>query len=567
MVTPSLPIRVFLALIVDIAILILAYPVVFVLVHGLNPAGWPTGELDPLAWFEHLTHLTEPKHALAAIAVLYETSVGQATALHYGGAPVFYGLMGLLALVPFLIISRGQRMAARHGSTRYGNAHWAYPKDVKRMRRGLELGRDPKTGRAVRVIVEGNLLTIAPPRSGKTSGLILPNLVMPEVGAWGGPVVVIDPKGDAYRAARRRREAMGRQVHCLDPLGLIGGTDRWNPLLHTNPSDTTALLATAAAMLPEAKDDLEAGQYFRSRASVLLAAAMRQALSGNDTDAAIVAASNLVGDPDRFAAALIATKDKLSEDALSILGFDSRSRDPLLSTAAQALQFLLDERLRAVMSDHTFDLTDLAGGNLDLFIVTPADERRKILAPYLRWLLAELFATIRKNRPSERIVVFIDEAAVLGRFDAISKGVGELPGYGVSIWSFWQNRAQIIDTYGQAGADNLFGTAEVTTLFNTSRVLPDEAEYWSRAIGTFTGVDTEEVAGPGGGTIIKRRPVEERLVPATELNGITQRQAIHFLSGSAHTSDPLLLDKTRPFVEERFAGLLDTVAPVGPLKI
>lgn len=556
---PSLPFRLLCAVFFNIVLLFAAYPFAFVLTHGLVSEGWPAGELNPFQWLDHLRHF----HIVTASSVLLDMIRGHATALPYGGLLAGWTMALVLVLVPFLVISRGLLVPARDASNRFGNARWASPKVLKGMRRGLELGCDPATGNAVRVLVEGNLVAIAPPRSGKTSGLILPALAFAGEGAWGGPTVVIDPKGDAYRAVKRRREALGRTVRCIDPIGLIGGEDRWNPLLHVDPADTLMLLSLAASLLPETAADGNAN-YFKDRASVLVAGAMLTTISDGRANAGAMA--NLVRDPEALARALSNRTEPLARDALAILNMEARSRDPLLGTARQSLQFLLDERLQAVMADHTVDFNDITEGNLDLFIVTPADARRDILAPYLRWLLSDLFGTVRRQRPVERIVVIIDEAFVLGRFDAVLKGVGELPGYGISLWTFWQSRAQMIETFGEAGAGVLLDTAEVTTLFNTSRVRPDEAEYWSRAIGSFTGVQVTTAPDANGRMVETRSAVEQRLVPATELNAITRRQSISFLSGAAHTPDPLLLDKTRPFTDPRFAGLLDPVEPVGRLR-
>lgn len=559
MIMPSLAFRLIWVVFLDIAILVSTYPFAFVMTHGWAVKGWPAGVLAPSQWLDHLQRF----HIVVFSSVLLDMIRGHAAALPYGGLVAGWTMTLALVVVPVLVISRGLLVPARDPSNRFGSARWARPRVLKSMQRGLELGCDPATGNAVRVLIEGNLVTIAPPRSGKTSGLILPALAFAGVGAWGGPTVVIDPKGDAHRAGRRRREAMGRTVRCLDPLGLAGGTDRWNPLLHVDPSDTLMLLSLAGSLLPEAAADGNAN-YFKDRASVLVAAAMMVTIREGRADAG--AMSNLVRDSGALARALANRTEPLARDALTILNLDPRSRDPLLSTAGQALQFLLDERLQAVMADHTVDLIDITRGELDLFIVTPADERREILAPYLRWLLSDLFGTVRRHRPVERIVVIIDEAFVLGRFDAVLKGVGELPGYGVSLWTFWQSRAQMTETFGEAGAGILLDTAEVTTLFNTTSVRPDEAEYWSRAIGSFTGVQVTVTQAAQGASSETRTAVEQRLVPPSDLNGITRNQSISFVSGSGHTPDPILLDKTRPFTDARFEGLLDPVEPVGRIK-
>ena len=95
----------------------------------------------------------------------------------------------------------------------------------------------------------------------------------------------------------------------------------------------------------------------------------------------------------------------------------------------QAFQWVADGRLRWLVDRSTFDLSELSSGQADLFIAVPPEYKR-LLAPFLRWLLSDLFASIRARRPIERVLVFVDEAAALGRFDEILTAAAELPGYG-----------------------------------------------------------------------------------------------------------------------------------------
>ena len=170
---------------------------------------------------------------------------------------IVVAIIGILAAVAlpafalsFLLTSGKPRGPVRASTPVYGDAKFATARDRRRMKVGLEIGTDPHSGRTIRIAVKGNLTTIAPPGSGKSSGLLLPNLVAPEASAWFGPAVVIDPKGDAYRAVGDRRRALGRAVHCLDPMGLVGGGDRWNPLENLDPNDIIYLQRTAEALLP-----------------------------------------------------------------------------------------------------------------------------------------------------------------------------------------------------------------------------------------------------------------------------------------------------------------------------
>jgi type IV secretion system protein VirD4 len=268
-------------------------------------------------------------------------------------------------------------------------------------------------------------------------------------------------------------------------------------------------------------------------------------------------------DQPRFLRALENRTDQTSIAARAILQMEERARENITSTAEQATQWLRDERMQAVVQNHTFDLSELAKGDVDLFIVLPADDRKTILAPYVRWLLADLFESVRRNRPAERIIAFIDETYVLGRFEAILRGVGELPGYGISLWTFWQSRHQIIETYGSAGADMLIGAAEVANVFNLPASLPEELEHWSAAIGEYTGVKSTTGRDANGKITESSAPERLRLVPATDLSVFLHQWQVVFLTGTGPTPDPIRLQRTSAYTESRFSGLIDGIAAVG----
>ncbi|NGM38524.1 type IV secretory system conjugative DNA transfer family protein [Methylobacterium sp. DB0501] len=560
---PDLPLRAGLVLVVVLATFLLGYPAAYLASHGLDARVWPALRGTPADWFTpEGSGLRAWLAAFVRIAGTYlNMALGRAQALPGGGREAFVLVWGAAIALGSLILMGGRLVPLRHRLRRFGDAQFASPRALARMRKGIELGLDPDTGRAVRVQVEGNLLTIAPPRTGKTSGLILPNLAFPEPEAWAGPAVVIDPKGDVVRAVRRRRESMGQTVYVLDPLSLAHGTDRWDPLLGLDPEDVLELQSMARALLPETGQTSDAGAFFRDRAGVLIVAALQCVIRAGQ---GAPEAAALVRDPEALRAALEGHGDAVACDARGILDSDDeKSRASILTTAAQGFSWMLDPRMQRIVTGHSFRLNALCAGDADLYIVLPADDRRKEMAPYVRWLLAALFSTVRRRPVAERLLVIIDEAYVLGRFDAVLRGAGELPGYGVSLWTFWQSEAQIVDTYGEAGAAILRDTAEALMLFNLSGAQGAERERWSNALGTFTGVQETISRDPTTGRETKSvAPGPEALVPASELARLTQRHSLVFLNSAAYTTDPLKLRKTFAHRDARFAGLLDPVAPV-----
>ncbi|GAN50867.1 type IV secretory pathway, VirD4 component [Methylobacterium sp. ME121] len=496
--------------------------------------------------------------------------IGRAPEFSNGG----WSLATLLAFSPFIILfgfhllRRVKPEQKRDTSDLFGSSRFATTAERGRLRDGLELGRDPETGRAVRIAVQGTLVTIAPPRKGKTSGLLIPNLAFPEPQGWGGPAVVFDPKGEVYRAVAARRRALGRRVICLDPMGLAGGTDHWNPLQGRDPNDVLYLQSTALALLPEASGDGEASAYFRNRAVDLITGALLVALRRPEA-CTVVEVQDLLTDEARFHGLLQQYVNHWPEPAayaaMEILEADPKTKDPIKSTALQAFQWLADRRLRDLVGDSTFQLSELSTGAVDLFVAVPT-EYKAVLAPFLRWLLSDLFASVRRHRPAERLMIFVDEAAVLGRFDALLTAAGELPGYGASLWTMWQDRAQLVGLYGEAGADVLLNTAEVVTVFDVPAVDPDEAERWSRAIGDYTAfVETQTApTGDAKGTPSTTRASQgARLMTKEALIAMPGDELLVFPNSGGHTRHPLRLKKTVAHTDPRFRRLITAVPPVG----
>ena len=114
-----------------------------------------------------------------------------------------------------------------------GSARFGSRADVIGLARNdgdLIIGRSHNSGKVLHYDGPAHLLTIAPTRSGKGVGTIIPNLL-----AANRSIICIDPKGENARVTGRRRETFG-PVHYLDPFGLSGHpTASWNPLATLDP--------------------------------------------------------------------------------------------------------------------------------------------------------------------------------------------------------------------------------------------------------------------------------------------------------------------------------------------
>jgi type IV secretion system protein VirD4 len=161
------------------------------------------------------------------------------------GLAVFTGAIGaLLALGMW-----NRRFAARPSYGVHGSARWANADEVRTSLTGpdgLIVGRENrKGGRLLRYSGEQHLITIAPTRSGKGVGAIIPNLLTAN-----RSILCIDPKGENARVAVQARLKLG-PVDVLDPFGVSGvASAAFNPL--DGLDEDSPELAEDAALLADA---------------------------------------------------------------------------------------------------------------------------------------------------------------------------------------------------------------------------------------------------------------------------------------------------------------------------
>jgi type IV secretion system protein VirD4 len=537
-------------------VLLTGLPGAVYMIHGFGI--WPpaAGKFVT-SWWQAISHFD----VLAIVQILWEVLRGRSEIFAGQGSQILAILTVLTAVIILAYALLAPAINRKVLDGQLGDARFATDEELAKARRGIEIGLSPRGGRPVRLPLEGNAISFAPPRTGKTSGLILPNLVSAEAGSWFGPVIVIDPKGDLYRMTAERRRSLGRKVVCLDPYNLAGGTDRWNPFVGVPASQASTISRMIGALLVETGDS---NLYFRQRATMALRGAITALLLEGPTTPAEVRDLFI----DRAALLhLISESANSSVRALrELLAMDEKVWAPIMSTAETAFDWLQDEAMVDVSSDSTFTLEEVARGHADLFIVVPTD-LGETLAPWLRLAVSELFAAARRHRHpgDERIVAFVDEAAVLRRFGQLSEALGELPGYGISLWTFWQTRGQIEQHYGKPGLGIFLGTAEITTVSDLSPTLVDEALDWSAAVGSRTeAVSTVSQSGKDGKSGTSQAPQRVPLMQPEAVTSMDADDLLAFIRVRGKRRRPALLKKVRPHTEPRFKNTYKraTVSPV-----
>jgi type IV secretion system protein VirD4 len=131
----------------------------------------------------------------------------------------------------------------------------------------------------------------------------------------------------------------------------------------------------------------------------------------------------------------------------------------------------------------------VAGAPMTIYIIVPP-LRLTAYRPVLRvWLSSLILAmTQRPKPPQERTLMLCDEVGNLGRIDALMTAATLMRSWGLTLWCFWQNVAQL-QTYG-AQAHTLIDNAGVIQAFGARNMRM--AQDFVNIVG---GISPEEVMG------------------------------------------------------------------------
>jgi type IV secretion system protein VirD4 len=196
--------------------------------------------LSPIALIRHLLRVAALFLIVALVLGLGMPLIAEKLLGLPRDSLIYQALMMLTGLVVILIVLRAlfQPLILRYGGLdgddTHGSARFATANETRALARadtGLLIGRDMKTRKLLRYPGPAHLLTIAPTRTGKGVGTIIPNLI-----DYPGPVVCIDPKGENAIVTARERARFG-PVHILDPFGITGlPSAAFNPLDRIDPA-------------------------------------------------------------------------------------------------------------------------------------------------------------------------------------------------------------------------------------------------------------------------------------------------------------------------------------------
>lgn len=504
----------------------------------------------------------------AGVAIGLEATGWQKTWLHAAANLAVLGTMLWLfarALIGPMVVN----FADPGDGTTHGTARFATDREVAALTRsetGLLVGRDPKSARPIRYDGPAHLLTMAPTRTGKGIGTLIPNLLTAD-----RSVICIDPKGENARITRRARDRFGK-VHVLDPFGVTGQPSAaFNPLGDLDPdgldgAEDAATLADALVYDPPG----EAGEaHWNEEAKALIGGVLLHVAAEESHERRTLSSLReaLTLAPDAFAGLLTrmqkspAANGLVARAANRHLAKSDREAAGVLSAAQRHTHFLDSPRMTAVMARSDFAFADLKRRTATVFLVLPPDR----LSTYARWLRLVLSRSLTDmarapEKPEAPVLYLLDEFAALGRLDPIERAMGLMAGYGLQLWPILQDVHQLRATYGQR-AGTFLSNAGVLQVFGVND--HDSARLVSDLLGQETVVFqtlSRALDAEASGITLGEQHVGRPLLTPDEVRNMPQDGELLFLAGQR----PVLARKLRYYADREFTGLFDPPDVSGP---
>jgi len=499
------------------------------------------------------------------------------------GELVVFGV-GLLAVLLstvgrglwFLLMLAVMRRRARPG-TSHGSAHWAAGAELAAMRprRGhadLVLGR---VGRHLVALPERDqyehLLLVAPTGAGKTSGVILPNLLA-EPGTRS--LVITDPKRELLRKStpallHRYPKANVWTLDFLDPTLSRG----YNPLAYVTDAATADLFAqTWVRNTGESKD-----AFWSNAARTLIGAAALHLVATEPeiTPPLIALVDLLCGNPAEAVSATLADSPvpevrRLARGFLANMAKNERLLGSVFTELPPRFTCLNLPAVCAVTGTNEIDFAQLAHEPTALYLALDPQYSRT-LAPLTACFFLHFFTTlanIAKAAPSGALPVpvlaYLDEFGTVGHIPEFASRMATVRSAGIGCLLVVQDLAQLKKAYGEEDADTILSNS--TTKLCLGRVTHDDAEYFSKLGGTTTVLSANRSASRallvpwadrgnwGAGE------AQRALITPDELR--VMRDEVFVIAGHHH---PVRARQRRYYEDPTLARLVPDLAQVDPL--
>jgi len=451
---------------------------------------------------------------------------------------------------------------------------------------GIILGRVGR--RCLMLAGQQGVALAAPPRAGKGTGVVIPNLLN-----WPDSVICVDIKRENWTLTSGFRAAHGQSCFLFDPFSEDGRTARWNPFHYVSedPLKRVNDLQRIAEMLYPDPPNVDPFWTASARSLFLGIALYLFETPSVPKTIGEVLRQGMASDDEGFGEhwkrvieGRNSGKFPLSSQCVRAL-YDVIDLAPVTAssirkTFTSRLDLWLNPILDAATSANDFDLRELRRKPLSIYVgVNPDDlhRLRPVLALFFQQAIGLQTRTLPEHDPTltRQVLMLLDEFTALGRIPIIAESISYLPGYNVRVLLVIQTPAQLREVYGVNAAETMLKSLAARIVFapkdvSDAREISDELGNTTIKVRTLSKpvLDFSDAKGRRHRSVSISEQRRALLLPQ-EVKALGNDHAIIFYEGLR----PIRCKKIRYFQDKRFAQRLlpplvverrEVVAPITP---
>lgn len=445
----------------------------------------------------------------------------------------------LMLIAPFLMCVIWWMLPYLKDNEDYGSARFATPADFEKMKinynQGLVLGCqdiDSENPKFIRATQPLSTLVVAPPGSGKTAGMIIPNLL-----SVPNSCVVLDIKGELYtKTAGYRQKNFNNEIQLFSPFS-------WDNTLFFNPFDNSLIkdmqylhikklaeqIASTIFVAEQGKENdhwiisaktmfVFFAEYFMQKNKHATLAQLAQApkadyfdvLEDQFLDEALEEQDE--DDPekprerdydvDTFKIWLKQTSfdESIDENTRNQARAYSKAAEnefaSIKSTYDTFMKVFTNPQVASATSKMSFAFEDLREKRISMYVVIQTEDM-EILAPLVRIFIETLFKKLMSGKEcndlNKFIYAFLDEFVRFGKMPFLLEAPALCRSYGLLPVFVTQSYEQIKKYYGEDDMNIVKNNSGYQVIFGMNS--DKDAEDTSRLIGDYTNIKISKSQG------------------------------------------------------------------------
>lgn len=474
----------------------------------------------------------------------------------------------LCAIGPWALLAGfiGWAVIAKQNRPLHGAARFANTAEIRKA--GL---LDPKGGLDKTILVgkkNGRYLTYggyqfvilaAPTRSGKGVGIVVPNCLN-----YSDSLVVLDIKGENFDITSGFRAKHGQKVYLFAPFDEAGVTHRYNPLEYISDDPAQRLGDIDAIGTALYSGGNQNDKFWSENAKDLFRGLCLFVLERKDlpkTFGEILRQASGKGKPlkEYIFEELKKAQDtghpfsNACIDCLNrVLSNSENTLAGIVATFGTPLLIFQNPRVDLATSANDFDLREVRSELMSIYFKMPPNKLKEgsVLVNLFFDQLLNLNTRVLPSQDKtlkHQCLVLLDEMTSIGKVAMIAQAVSYMAGYNMRLLTIIQNKSQLEDVYGKAGALTLLSNHALMVMYAPSPTVQSDAQEYSEMLGYETVKSrsrTSSMQSSSTSTSDQRRA----LMLPQEIRELGQTREIV----SLENCKPILCDKIRYYEHPDF---------------